>query len=102
MENVVEFIGLTDPRWSDRIHDLGHSVWIDGAVWVSTRRRTYSKRVRPWRRGEAARLVWAKAILPGQRHRKAPTQRGCSTQAGCRHAECNVARDGIRADRHRT
>src|SRR5437016_2129285 len=74
MQGVIQFIGLTHSWRSDRVHHLGYRVRIYRAVrvaWSSSSTNTEQERLRS--RGEAACLVWTKAILASQRHCKAPT-----------------------------
>src|SRR5437588_563500 len=63
VEGVVQFVCLADTSGSENVHRLRHTVRIDGAVWVSARRRTDSELEVLGRRLEAARLIGAETIL---------------------------------------
>ena len=98
MQGVIQFIGLAHSGWSDRVHHFGNCVWIHSTVWIVTRSSAHAELERLGCWGEAACLVWTKAILAGQRDRKAPTRSWLSTKAGDWHTEGDEARDGIGAD----
>src|SRR5439155_6487282 len=98
MQGIIQFIRLGYSCRGDRVHNLWYLGWVECAVRVVTCSSTHSKTEILRCRGEAACLVWTKAILAGQRHCKAPTRSWLSTKGGGWHAEGDEARDGISAD----
>src|SRR6266700_3041698 len=98
MYSVIEFIRLTDSRWSYYIHRLRHRARINGTMRIRAWRSAYTKQGWLWCWSKTTRLVGAKAILARQHHRKAPTRSGCSAQARCWHTEGDEARDSIGAN----